>query len=208
MAMTFSVDVPAGTEVVLSLLLIFALAYAARKCIDLGKPEHSDPSCTDYDDSLPPLGGRPFTGPELAHHNTQEMIKKQIENIEKNRQAAFEELCKIHARRGKIEKTLGNLTEILKRDYPTPRGPADEFAKRMELEKTIRHLAKEREECYGIVDSICHRMYMMLIQRLALRRKIDRLDLQMESARLADILYPWNVASDGLWGQIEEQKDQ
>ncbi|KAF5681886.1 zinc finger protein [Fusarium circinatum] len=50
---------------------------------------------TDYNDSLPPLGGRPFTGPELAHHNTQEMIKKQIENIEKNRHAAFAELCKI-----------------------------------------------------------------------------------------------------------------
>ncbi|KAF5251022.1 hypothetical protein FANTH_3783 [Fusarium anthophilum] len=208
MAMTFYVDVPAGTEVVLSLLLVFALAYVVRKCIDMGKMDHSDLVCMDYEDSLPPLGGRPFTGPELAHHNTQEMIKKQIKNMEKSRQAAFEELCKIHARRGKIEKTLGNLTEILKRDYPTPRGPADEFAKRMELEKRIRHLSKEREECFGIMDSICHRMYMMLIQRLALRRKIDRLDLQMESARLADILYPWNVASDGLWDQTEEQKDQ
>ncbi|KAF5609465.1 tetracycline resistance [Fusarium subglutinans] len=60
-------------------------------------------------------------------HNTQEMIKKQIETIEKNRQAAFEELCKIHACRGKIEKTLVNLTEVLKRDYPTPRGPGDEY---------------------------------------------------------------------------------
>jgi len=33
-------------------------------------------------------------------------------------------------------------------------------------------------------------MYLMLMQRLTLRRKIDRLDMQMECNRLADILYP------------------
>ncbi|KAF5978954.1 hypothetical protein FBULB1_5982 [Fusarium bulbicola] len=43
--------------------MIIALAYAVRKCLDLGKAEHSDPICTDFNDSLPPLGERPFTGP-------------------------------------------------------------------------------------------------------------------------------------------------
>ncbi|KAF4485547.1 hypothetical protein FAGAP_11606 [Fusarium agapanthi] len=206
MAMTIVVNIPTGAEVVLPLLMIITLFWVFRKYFMLKKVEHGGPVCTPFDDSLPPLGERPFTGPELSLHNTQEVIKKQIETIEKNRQAAFVEMCTIHARRVKIDNTLANLTEILKRDYPNHHGPADEVTKRIELKKTIRHLTKEKEECYGMVDNICHRMYMMLIQRLALRRKIDRLDLQMESARLADILYPWNVASDGLWDQAQEKK--
>ncbi|KAF5694832.1 hypothetical protein FDENT_960 [Fusarium denticulatum] len=208
MAMTIAIDIPAGAEVVLPLVMLIALFWAIRKCLVLENVKHSDPACTDFVDSLPPLGERAFTGPELAHRNTQEVIKKEIETLEKNRQAAFAELYTIHARRLKVDKTLASLTETLKRDYPFHHGLREEIQKKIELQNKIRHLTKEREECYGMVDDICHKMYMMLIQRLALRRKIDRLDLQMESARLVDILYPWNIASDGLWDKDTEAKEE
>ncbi|KAF5648605.1 hypothetical protein F52700_921 [Fusarium sp. NRRL 52700] len=208
MAMTVAINIPTGAEVVIPLLILIVLFWASRKSLVVEKVKHSDPACTDFVDSLPPLGERAFTGPELAHRNTQEVIKKQIETLEKNRQAAFAELCAIHAHRLKVDKTLADVTLILKRDYPFRHGLREEMQKKMELQNKVRHLTKEKEECYGKVDDICHRMYMMLIERLALRRKIDRLDLQMESARLADILYPWNIASDGLWDKDAEVKEK
>ncbi|KAF4501556.1 hypothetical protein FAGAP_2277 [Fusarium agapanthi] len=73
---TVSIESPADTKVILPLLMIVALFWAIRKCLVLKKVECGDPICAQYTDSLPPLGKRPFTGPELAHRHTQEVIKE------------------------------------------------------------------------------------------------------------------------------------
>lgn len=48
-------------------------------------------------------------------------------------------------------------------------------------------------------------MHQLMTQRLNLRRKIDRLDLQMESARLAEIMYPHIILVEAL-GDAEKEE--
>ncbi|KAG4275152.1 hypothetical protein FPRO04_08814 [Fusarium proliferatum] len=59
-------------------------------------------------------------------------------------------------------------------------------------------------ECHGMVGDVCHQMHQLMAQRLNLRRKIDRFDLQMEPARLAEIMYPHIIPAEAL-GDAEEE---
>ncbi|KAF4444299.1 hypothetical protein FACUT_742 [Fusarium acutatum] len=188
MAMTISIE----PEVLPSVLMLVALVWVMRKCFALGTVKEGDPVCTLFSDSLPPLGKRAFNATELGHRHMQDTMKKQIATLEQKRQAAYAWICKISARRVQIDKSIDSLVEALKAEFPHNFGPA------VEIKTRIRHLAKGQEDCYGMVDDICHRMYMMSMERLTLRRKIDRLDLQMESARLAEILYPCFIPADAL----------
>ncbi|EWY82950.1 hypothetical protein FOYG_15028 [Fusarium oxysporum NRRL 32931] len=183
MAMTIEIE-PAGAHIVVSVLIMtVALIWSVVKCFDFGKPKQADP--TPFTDSLPALGDTPLTATELSHRRNQETMKKQIAYLERNRQLAFAEVCRVYARRIKIDENIHNLKEAIKK-AELPR----DIGRVAEMKKRIRHFWKEQEDCYGMVDDISHRMYLMLMQRLTLRRKIDRLDMQMECNRLADILYP------------------
>ncbi|EXL98106.1 hypothetical protein FOIG_09667 [Fusarium odoratissimum NRRL 54006] len=183
MAMTIEIE-PAGAHIVVSVLIMtIALIWSVVKCFGFGKPKQADP--TPFTDSLPALGDTPLTATELSHRRNQETMKKQIAYLERNRQLAFAEVCRVYARRIKIDENIHNLKEAIKK-AELPR----DIGRVAEMKKRIRHFWKEQEECYGMVDDISHRMYLMLMQRLTLRRKIDRLDMQMECNRLADILYP------------------
>ncbi|EXK35793.1 hypothetical protein FOXG_14697 [Fusarium oxysporum f. sp. lycopersici 4287] len=183
MAMTIEIE-PAGAHIVVSVLIMtIALIWSVVKCFGIGKSKQADP--TPFTDSLPVLGDTPLTATELSHRRNQETMKKQIACLERNRQLAFAEVCRVYARRIKIDENIHNLKETIKK-AELPR----DIGRVAEMKKRIRHFWKEQEDCYGMVDDISHRMYLMLMQRLTLRRKIDRLDMQMECNRLADILYP------------------
>ncbi|KAJ0136421.1 Dehydrogenase orsE [Fusarium oxysporum f. sp. albedinis] len=183
MAMTIEIE-PAGAHIVVSVLIMtIALIWSVVKCFGFGKSKQADP--TPFTDSLPALGDTPLTATELSHRRNQETMKKQIACLERNRQLAFGEVCRVYARRIKIDENIHNLKEAIKK-AELPR----DIGRVAEMKKRIRHFWKEQEDCYGMVDDISHRMYLMLMQRLTLRRKIDRLDMQMECNRLADILYP------------------
>ncbi|WKT52480.1 hypothetical protein QSH57_002994 [Fusarium oxysporum f. sp. vasinfectum] len=183
MAMTIEIE-PAGAHIVVSVLIMtIALIWSVVKSFGFGKPKQADP--TPFTDSLPALGDTPLTATELSHRRTQDTMKKQIAYLERNRQLAFAEVCRVYARRIKIDENIHNLKEAIKK-AELPR----DIGRVAEMKKRIRHFWKEQEDCYGMVDDISHRMYLMLMQRLTLRRKIDRLDMQMECNRLADILYP------------------
>lgn len=50
---------------------------------------------------------------------------------------------------------------------------------------------RDRYDGHGVPQmkspgDVCHQMHQLMVQRLNLRRKIDILDLQIESARLAE----------------------
>ncbi|RKL19331.1 hypothetical protein BFJ68_g3605 [Fusarium oxysporum] len=201
MAMTIEIE-PAGAHIVVSVLIMtIALIWSVMKCFSFGKSKQADPVCaslsphptyhpltypqTPLTDSLPALGDTPLTTTELSHRRNQETMKKQIACLERNRQLAFAEVCRVYARRIKIDENIHNLKEAIKK-AELPR----DIGRVAEMKKRIRHFWKEQEDCHGMVDDISHRMYLMLMQRLTLRRKIDRLDMQMECNRLADILYP------------------
>ncbi|KAM5521392.1 hypothetical protein FOXYSP1_15283 [Fusarium oxysporum f. sp. phaseoli] len=183
MAMTIEIE-PADAHIVVSVLIMtIALIWSVVKSFGFGKPKQADP--TPFTDSLPALGDTPLTATELSHRRTQETMKKQIAYLERNRQLAFAEVCRVYARRIKIDENIHNLKEAIKK-AELPR----DIGRVAEMKKRIRHFWKEQEDCCRMVDDISHRMYLMLMQRLTLRRKIDRLDMQMECNRLADILYP------------------
>ncbi|KAG5763774.1 hypothetical protein H9Q69_009050 [Fusarium xylarioides] len=200
MAVTIAFQMPEGAEVVISVLAILAFLYGIWKFFLPTTPNTNEPVCDRYTDTLPPLGHRAFKASELVPRREQEILKQEIDGIERNRQAAFAEIGKIYARRVQIDKDLDDLVVALKREFPHDFGPA------IPIKKKIRDLSKEMEDCYGMADDICYQMHQMMVQRLSLRRKIDRIDMQMESARLAEIMYPHIIPTEALGDPDREEK--
>ncbi|KAF5704147.1 hypothetical protein FMUND_12690 [Fusarium mundagurra] len=202
MAVTIAFQIPDGAEVAISVVVIVAFLVGIWNffLISTPTPKTSDPACDRFTDYLPPLGHRAFKASEIVPRRGQEVLKQQIEGIERNRQAAFTELGKIYARRVQIDKALDDQVEALKKEFPHAIEPA------ISMKKRIRDLSKEMEECYGMADDICYQMHQMMVQRLSLRRKIDRIDMQLESARLAEIMYPHIIPSEALADPDREEK--
>ncbi|PNP84990.1 hypothetical protein FNYG_01687 [Fusarium nygamai] len=201
MALTIAFEMPGGAEVVIAVLVIVASLCGIWKFFLHNTPKKSDPVCVDrFTDYLPPLGHRAFKESELVPRREQELLKRQIDGIERNRQAAFAEVGRIYARRVQIDKTLDELVDALKKEFPHDFGPA------IPLKRKIRDLSNEMEQCYGMADDICHQMHQMMVQRLSLRRKIDRIDMQMESARLAEIMHPHIIPTEALGDPDREEK--
>ncbi|KAF4956674.1 hypothetical protein FGADI_3663 [Fusarium gaditjirri] len=59
---------------------------------------------------------------------------------------------------GTIDKKIHTLKETMKK-AEMPR----DIGRVAEIKKRIRHLFKEQEDCFGMVDDVCHRMYIRLI---------------------------------------------
>ncbi|RKL32524.1 hypothetical protein BFJ72_g10467 [Fusarium proliferatum] len=199
MATTISIESPVGIEMILSALALLALTWITYKLLQTGKAEPVSPVCDPFTDELPPLGHRAFKAAELIPRREQEAMKQQIDVLERRRQAAFTQIGKIYARRLQIDKALDKLVYDLSREF----GP-DDLEPVFGMKKKIRDLSREMEQCYGQVDDLCHQMHQMMVMRLNLRRKIDRLDLQMESARLAEIMYPHIIPAEALGDQERE----
>ncbi|KAF4947337.1 hypothetical protein FGADI_10487 [Fusarium gaditjirri] len=185
--MTVTIEIePIGAQVVVPVIAItIALVWTVMKCFGFGQRKLADPICTSFTDSLPALGDTPFSAIELADRRKQDEMKKQIADLEHARQLAFVEVCRLYARRKDIDQKIHDLKETMKK-AEMPR----DIGRVAETKKRIRHLFKEQEDCFIMVDDVCHRMYVMLMRRLNLRRKIDRIDMQMECDRLRDLLYP------------------
>ncbi|KAF5612761.1 uncharacterized protein FTJAE_14027, partial [Fusarium tjaetaba] len=202
MGLTIAFEMPDGAAVVISVLVLLISLSVTWKIFLHNPPKKNDPIVCDdrFTDYLPPLGHRAFKASELVPRREQEVLKQQIEMIERNRQAAFTEIGRIYARRVQIDKALDETVEALKKEFPHDFGPA------LPLKKKIRDLSREMEQCYGMADDICHQMHQMMVQRLSLRRKIDRIDLQMESARLAEIMHPHVIPTEALGDPDREEK--
>ncbi|KAF5535422.1 hypothetical protein FNAPI_12065 [Fusarium napiforme] len=202
MGLTIAFEIPTGAEAVISVLLI----VASLSIIWTFMPQNTtkkDKSivCNDrYSDYLAPLGESTFKASELIPRREQDILKQQISTIERNRQAAFTEIGRIYARRVQIDKALDETVEALKKEFPHDFGPA------LPLKKKIRDLSREMEQCYGMADDICHQMHQMMVQRLSLRRRIDRIDMQLESARIAEIMHPHIIATEALGDPDREEK--
>ncbi|CVL06889.1 uncharacterized protein FMAN_11983 [Fusarium mangiferae] len=201
MATTISIESPIGIEKVLLVLVLLGLTLAVYKLLHNGKAEPVTPVCDPFTDDLPPLGHRAFKASELIPRREQENMKQQIDALERNRQAAFTQIGKVYARRLQIDKALDKLVYDLSKEFAP-----DNMEPVLGMKKKIRALSREVEQCYGIVDDLCHQMHQMMVQRLNLRRKIDRLDLQMESARLAEIMHPHIIPVEALGDQEREIK--
>ncbi|KAI1015453.1 hypothetical protein LB504_010952 [Fusarium proliferatum] len=201
MATTISIESPVGIEMILSVLALLGLALTVYKLLQTGKAEPVTPVCDPFIDDLPPLGHRAFKASELIPRREQENMKQQIDALERNRQAAFAQIGKVYARSLQIDKALDKLVYDLSKEFAP-----DNMEPVLGMKKKIRALSREMEQCYGIVDDLCHQMHQMMVQRLNLRRKIDRLDLQMESARLAEIMYPHIIPAEALGDQEREIK--
>ncbi|KAF5559672.1 hypothetical protein FPHYL_6984 [Fusarium phyllophilum] len=202
MAVTIAFQMPDGAEAVISVLAIVAFLCGISKFFLPSTPKTSHPVCDRFTDSLPPLGHRAFKASELVPRREQEVLKQEIDGIERNRQAAFIEIGKIYARRVQIDKTLDDLVDTLKKQFPQDTEPA------ISIKRKIRDSSKEMEKCYGMADDLCYQMHQMMVQRLSLRRKIDRIDMQMESARLAEIMYPHIIPTEVLGDLDQEEKRQ
>nr|RBQ85469.1 hypothetical protein FVER53263_13514 [Fusarium verticillioides] len=202
MALTIAFEMPDGIEVVISVLIIIASLVIFWKFFLKNAPKKNKAIVCDdrFTDYLPPLGHRAFKASELVPRREQELLRQQIDRIERNRQAAFTEIGRVYARRVQIDKALDETVEALKREFPHDFGPA------LPLKKKIRDLSQEMEQCYGMADDICHQMHQMMVQRLSLRRKIDRIDMQMESARLAEIMHPHIIPTEALGDPDREEK--
>lgn len=217
MATTISIESPVGIAMILLVLTLLGLTLTVYKLLGTAKAEPVTPVCVSptnstthhplidlqdpFTDDLPPLGHRPFKASELIPRREQEIMKQQIDALERRRQAAFTQIGKLYARRLQIDKALDKLVHDLSREFAP-----DDMEPVLGMKKKIRDLSREMEQCYGMVDDLCHQMHQMMVQRLNLRRKIDRLDLQMESARLAEIMYPHIIPAEALGDRDREIK--
>ncbi|KAF5574352.1 hypothetical protein FPANT_11818 [Fusarium pseudoanthophilum] len=202
MALNIAFEIPDSIEVVISVLVIAVSLCVVGKLFLTTPPKKKEAIVCDdrYTDHLSHLGLEAFKASELVPRREQDILKQQIHTIERNRQAAFKEIGRIYARRVQIDKALDETIEALKLEFPHDFGPA------LPLKKKIRDLSREMEQCYGMADDICHQMHQMMVQRLSLRRRIDRIDMQMESARIAEIMHPHIIPTEALSDPDREEK--